>query len=68
MEQLNPSKATRIMEKRISDCCYSNKKKDLWNLYESNVKYGKPKLEEIHCTASDQTSLPYTNGSKLNLL
>ena len=67
IKQLNPSKATRIMEKCTSGYCSSNSKRNLWNLYELRLNYGKAKLEEIQCTASDQTSLPLLNNrSKLN--
>jgi hypothetical protein len=71
IEPLNPSNPTRIMEKCSSKYCPSNDQKtDLyWELYElrKEGEFGKPKLEKIFCTESDQTSLPWSN-SKLKLI
>ncbi|CAB3997069.1 Hypothetical predicted protein, partial [Paramuricea clavata] len=62
IEPLNPSNPTRIMEKCSSKYCPS---KASWELYElrKNEEYGKPKLEKIVCTESDQTSLQWSNKS-----
>ena len=67
IQKLNPSKPTRIMEKCSSGYCSSNNEKARWDLYELREKYGKPKLEKIHCTISDQTSLSLLNNGKSKL-